>query len=133
MLYFKRKKWRFIHEKHKGVTGYLFTLNGMRVVSDYDDGYFGALYQPSGIRNTLMPFATKKDKATSVSYNCNVTCVKANFSSFKYRPKTDAELKLVVKVNWSYQGIYDHTGSDMFCVVLVNDSDKPEENGRKVI
>ena len=114
-------------EKHKGVTGYLFTLNGMRVVSDYDDGYFGALYQPSGIRNTLMPFATKKDKAASVSYNCNVTCVKANFSSFKYKPQTDAELKLVVKVDWSCQGTYDHTGSDMFCVVLVNDSDNPAE------
>lgn len=114
-------------EKHKGVTGYLFTLNGMRVVSDYDDGYFGALYQPSGIRNTLMPFATKKDKVASVSYNCNVTCVKANFSSFKYKPQTDAELKLVVKVNWSCKGTYDHTGSDMFCVVLVNDSDNPAE------
>lgn len=115
--------------EYTDIVGAFTPAEGMRVAEDFDTDNFPGLRE-CGTGESAFDIAFKHryqlDKGT-VSYNCSVSNLDANFSNFKYKAGTDAELRLFVNVKYNCSGVTNDSEEKMYAVSLVNNAGNPEE------
>lgn len=115
--------------EYTGIVGAFTSAEGMRIVEDYDIDNFPGLKEygtGEGADEIAFKHRYELDKGT-VNYSCSVSKLDANFSNFKYKAGTDAELRLFVNVKYNCSGVTNDSEEKMYAVSLVNNADNPEE------
>lgn len=115
--------------EYTGIVGAFTSAEGMRIVEDYNIDNFPGLKEygtGEGADEIAFKHRYELDKGT-VNYSCSVSKLDANFSNFKYKAGTDAELRLFVNVKYNCSGVTNDSEEKMYAVSLVNNADNPEE------
>ena len=115
--------------EYTGIVGAFTPAEGMRIVEDFDTDNFLGLREygtGEGAYEIAFKHRYQLDKGT-VNYSCSVSKLDANFSNFKYKAGTDAELRLFVNVKYNCSGVTNDSEEKMYAVSLVNNADNPEE------